>query len=202
TPWPRCRSRGVPLLSTTRFALTIRIDDDPWFRSANRCPERSPQWCKVCFPRSREQRLAIRATQNMTPSGTTHYVYDRQGASAGRGFRHRQHRARIRLVRRPAARRRRGRRHRIAEALVRARRSSQSSDQDDRRNDQGRRVGCDLPAVRRDRVDHGIGIEQSALSWAILSYRIRASLQLVPALRSDHWAVSASWPAWIRRWPD
>src|SRR6202011_56798 len=79
TPWPRCRSRGVPLLSTTRFALTIRIDDDPWFRSANRCPERSPQWCKVCFPRSREQRLAIRATQNMTPSGTTHYVYDRQG---------------------------------------------------------------------------------------------------------------------------
>ena len=25
------------------------------------------------------ERLAIRATQNMTPSGTTHYVYDRSG---------------------------------------------------------------------------------------------------------------------------
>ena len=25
------------------------------------------------------ERLAIRATQNMTPSGTTHYAYDRQG---------------------------------------------------------------------------------------------------------------------------
>jgi YD repeat-containing protein len=25
------------------------------------------------------ERLAIRATQNMTPAGTTHYVYDRQG---------------------------------------------------------------------------------------------------------------------------
>lgn len=25
------------------------------------------------------ERLAIRVTQNMTPAGTTHYVYDRQG---------------------------------------------------------------------------------------------------------------------------